>query len=67
MTTIYLIDLHLASGVLPDIEVVGVNDDVDEFENEDIILGRNVLNKLILLLEGPQQQTTILERRPRRF
>ena len=37
------------------------------FENEEIVLGRNVLNMLILLLEGPIEQTSILERRPRRF
>ncbi|MBU0511410.1 MAG: hypothetical protein KJ638_06885 [Chloroflexi bacterium] len=40
--------------------------DEDEEENE-IILGRNVLNKLFLLLEGPNQQTRILEGLPRKF
>jgi hypothetical protein len=30
-------------------------------------LGRNILNQLILLLDGPGQQTDILERRPSRL
>ena len=65
--SIYAIDLHLTAGILPHIEVTGIDDEDETFENEEIILGRNVLNKLILLLEGPKQQTTILERRPLRF
>ena len=63
----YPVDLHLESGILPAVEILGVPDGGSTFENEEIILGRNVLNKLILLLEGPQQQTTVLERRPLRF
>lgn len=65
--TMYLVDIHLENGILPAVEILGVNDGGFAFENEEIILGRNVLNKLILLLEGPKQQTTILERRPLRF
>jgi hypothetical protein len=29
-----------------------------------IILGRNVLNRLILLLDGPNELADVLERRP---
>ena len=65
--TLFFVDIHLDIGILPGIEVVRVSKAEGIFENEEIVLGRNVLNKLILLLEGPQQQTTILERRPRRL
>ena len=66
LVTLYLVDIHLAHGTLPGMEVIGIEDEEDSDEQE-VILGRNVLNLLLLLLEGPQQQTTILERRPRRF
>jgi hypothetical protein len=65
--TLFLIDIHLDIGFLPGIEVVRVLKSAGIFENDEIVLGRNVLNLLILLLEGPAQQTSILERRPRRF
>lgn len=65
--TLFLVDIHLDVGALPGIEVVRVMKAEGIFENEEIVLGRNVLNLLILLLEGPAQQTSILERRPRRF
>ena len=64
LITLYLVDIHLAYGTLPGMEVIGID---SEDEEQEVILGRNVLNLLILLLDGPQQQTTILERRPRRF
>jgi hypothetical protein len=65
--TLFLIDIHLDIGILPGIEVVRVLKSAGIFENDEIVLGRNVLNLLILLLEGPAQQTSILERRLRRF
>ena len=65
--TLFLIDIHLEIGILPGIEVVRVMKSDGLFENEEIVLGRNVLNMLILLLERPAQQTSILDRRPRRF
>ena len=65
--TLFLVDIHLDIGALPGIEVVRVMKSDGLFENEEIVLGRNVLNMLILLLEGPIEQTSILERRPRRF
>jgi predicted aspartyl protease len=64
LITLYLVDIHLAYGTLPGMEVIGID---SEDEEQEVILGRNVLNLLILLLDGPQQQSTILERRPRRF
>lgn len=65
--TLFMVDIHLDIGILPGIEVVRVMKSDGIFENEEIVLGRNVLNMLILLLEGPTHQTTVLERRPRRF
>jgi hypothetical protein len=67
IVTVYLVDLHLGNRVLPDIEVVGIEDESSETEEEtEIILGRNVLNRLILLLDGPSGYAEILERRPAR-
>lgn len=64
---LFLVDIHLEKGILPGIEVVGAPERDGIFESEEIILGRNVLNLLFLLLEGPSQQTRLLERRPLRF
>jgi len=57
----YTIDLEMGNFTLPGIVVAG-----DQFSKE-IILGRNVLNKLVLLLDGPSLQTEIYESRPRIF
>ena len=66
--TLYLVDLHLDIGILPGVEVVGIDeDDIETEDDREIVLGRNVLNQLILLLDGPSQQTDILERRPGRL
>lgn len=59
--SIHLVDLKVGGFHLPGIEVVA-----DNYSNQ-AILGRNVLNKLIILLDGIGQQTDILERRPVRF
>ena len=58
---IHLVDLEIAGQRLPSIEVVA-----DDYSDQ-LLLGRNVLNKLILLLDGPQRLTNLLERRPVRF
>ena len=57
---VILVDMDIAGERLAAVEVVA--DD----RGEDILLGRNVLNKLILLLDGPNKQTDLLKRRPRR-
>jgi len=44
---LFLVDVHIGESVLPHVQVVG-----DEVGDE-IILGRDVLNKLKLLLDGP--------------
>jgi len=67
VATLYLVDIHLEIGVLAGIEVIGADEEADGFEDEEIILGRNVLNKLYLFLDGPNTQTYLLDRVPRRF
>lgn len=58
--TVYLVDLDVAGHTLPGVEVIA--DDLAD----DVLLGRNVLNRIILLLDGPAQQTEVLSKRPRR-
>ncbi len=50
---LYLVDVQIGSLVLPGMEVVG-----DEFSDE-IILGRDVLNRLKIVLDGPQETTEL--------
>jgi predicted aspartyl protease len=50
----FTVDIGIGSLCLPAVEVVG-----DEHGDE-IILGRNVLNKLRLLLDGPNALTKVL-------
>ena len=52
------IDLHIGSLLLPGVVVVG-----DDHGHE-VILGRNILNKLVVLLDGPRRETELFERRP---
>ena len=59
--TMYLVDLSFGNLTLPGIEVIGDNQETET------ILGRNVLNRLILLLDGNLLQTDILARRPLRL
>jgi predicted aspartyl protease len=51
----YLIDLKVGPFTLPGVEIVG-DDAVDT-----VLLGRDVLNKLRLLLDGPAHRTQLLE------
>lgn len=50
---LYLIDLAIDGVVLPGIYVVG-----DEIGDE-AVLGRNVLNRFVVILDGPKQLATI--------
>jgi predicted aspartyl protease len=61
LARIYLVDLEIAGLRLPGVEVVA--DD----QGENVLLGRNVLNRLIILLDGPAGTTDVLTRRPQRF
>lgn len=51
----YLTDIEIDSVLLPAVRVAG-----DE-ETSEILIGRNILNKLALFLDGPEQQTQVLE------
>lgn len=50
----YLVDVEIGSITLPGVEIVGDN------AADGILLGRDVLNKLRLLLDGPGQLTEML-------
>ena len=60
--TTYLVSIRFGAEILPGVEVVG-----DQHSRQEILLGRNVLNKLLLLIDGPQQTTDVLAQRPRRL
>jgi predicted aspartyl protease len=57
----FIVDIEIAGMRMPAVEVVA-----DE-HGSDVLLGRNVLNRLILLLDGPRQATDVLTRRPLRL
>ena len=59
--SVYLVNIEIAGEHLSAIEVLA-----DEMGNE-LLIGRNVLNRLILLLDGFQHQTDVLTRRPRKL
>lgn len=52
---LYLVDVQIGEITLPGIEVVG-----DE-QSDEIILGRDVLNRLRILLDGPSELAEISE------
>jgi hypothetical protein len=56
---LFEVDLHLDNLMLP--SILAAADD----QGQEIILGRNVINKLILLLDGPAAQIELLDQRPR--
>lgn len=53
--TTYLVEIRFGIETLPAIEVVG-----DLHTRNEVLLGRDVLNKLSLLINGPQQTTEII-------
>jgi predicted aspartyl protease len=53
--TMYLLDVQIGAVRLPSVVVAG------DPESDEIIRGRNVLNKLALLLDGPAQRTDGLD------
>lgn len=53
--TIYLLDIEVSNQRLPGIVTAG------DPEADEIVLGRNVLNKLPIFLDGPMQQTDVLD------
>jgi predicted aspartyl protease len=57
----YVVDLLIGTERLAAVEVVAEN------QGNEILLGRNILNKTILLLDGPSELTDLLLRRPARL
>ncbi len=58
--SIFSVDVRIDAWTLPAVEVIG------DVKGHQVILGRDVLNKLRLLLDGPEQTTEILEAKSRR-
>lgn len=56
---VYTLDLIVGSRRLSSVDVVG--DD----EGQEILWGRNIINQLILLLDGLRAETDLLDQRPR--
>ena len=50
---LFMVDVHIGERVLPHVQVVG-----DETEDE-VVLGRDVLNKLKVFLDGPAAVTRV--------
>jgi len=53
--TLYLLDIQVDNLQLPGVVTAG------DAETDEIVLGRNVLNKLAIFLDGPEQQTDVLD------
>lgn len=58
---VFMVDMDVAGQRLPGVEVVA--DD----QSDEVLLGRSVLNRLILLLDGPGRKADLLAHRPRRL
>lgn len=52
---VYTVDIAIGALRLPAIDVIA------DTENQEVVLGRNVLNKLLLLMDGPRTMLDILE------
>lgn len=57
----YLVDFEVNGVVLPAIEVAS------DTVNADLVLGRDIVNHLLLLIDGPGLSTELLARHPRGF
>jgi predicted aspartyl protease len=61
---LHAIDFYTVKVIISGIHLPGIVVAGDQFSNE-LILGRNLLNKLTFLLDGPSLQTEVFESRPR--
>lgn len=55
----YLVDVVITDLTLPGIEVIG------DTINPETVLGRDIINHLILLVDGPLANTEVLDKRPK--
>ena len=55
----YLVDVRFGNDTLPGIEVVA------DIRSKEVLVGRDILNKLMLFIDGPALSTQIATRRPR--
>ena len=58
--SLFSVDVRIDDWILPGVEEIG------DTKGNEVILGRDVLNKLRLLLDGPAQTTEILEPKAKR-
>ncbi len=58
--SLFSVDVKIGEWTFPGVEVIG------DTKGNEVILGRNVLNKLRVLLDGPAQVTEILEPKSKR-
>jgi predicted aspartyl protease len=54
LVRVFLVDLQVGETWLPDVEIV------EDRVGRDTLLGRNVLNRLRLLLDGPEETAALL-------
>ena len=60
LVSLFTVDMRIGTWTLPGIDVIG------DPHGQEIILGRDILNKLWLTLDGPAQITEVADKRPRR-
>ncbi len=56
---LFKVDIWIDSLIIPGVTVVAID------RGEEVILGRNIVNKLILLLDGHRGETELFEQRPK--
>jgi hypothetical protein len=56
----FIVEVRIGDMILPGIEVMG-------YSGDEIVLGRDVLNKLWLGLDGPQRRLEVAEKNPIRY
>jgi hypothetical protein len=55
----YLVDIRIGDETLPGMEVVA------DQHGEHVLIGRDVLNRLMIFIDGPNLSTSLLSRPPR--
>jgi len=58
--SLFILDLHIGTWIVPGLDVIG------DSRGQEVIVGRDVPNKLWLGLDGPAQITEVVEKRSHR-